>query len=104
MRGFDRCINSNAFILSVVKLTFSIHRIVEALISIIPVGVISPSFAANSLLPLIASLLILIKLSIIDEDDSIAELLLQSYASVRDSTVLCSVHAAMLLITQKIIF
>ena len=53
-----------------VKLTFKIHRIVEALFSIIPVGVISPSFAASSLLPLIASLLILIKFSIIEAEDS----------------------------------
>ena len=73
---------------AIFRLTFKIHRIVEALISIIPVGVISPSFAASSLFPLIASLLILIKFSIIDAEDSMPRAAKLMRSGYLNSTIL----------------
>lgn len=53
---------------SFVALTFRIHLIVEALISIIPVGIMLLSFKTSCLFPLMVSRLILIRLSIIGDD------------------------------------
>ena len=53
---------------TLVALTFSIHLIVEALISMIPVGIMLLNFKTSCLLPFTVSLLIRIKFSIIGED------------------------------------
>jgi hypothetical protein len=53
---------------SFVTLTLRIHFIVDALISMIPVGTILLNFKTSCLFPLIVSLLILIRFSIIGED------------------------------------
>lgn len=90
---------------SFVALTFRIHLIVEALISIIPVGIMLLSFKTSCLFPLMVSRLILIRLSIIGEDsmlqccnvnssmtsstrfvDSFSEI--ESYTPVKDASTL----------------
>jgi hypothetical protein len=65
-------------------LTLRIHLIVEALISMIPVGIMLLNFKTSCLFPLMVSLLILIKFSIIGEDSMLQR------CGVHYNLVLCS--------------